>query len=95
MLSVIWFLPLLALNVATATFSVLQRILVWVQTKVGNNKVFEALGSFMVFILRINVPSPLSICPPSAEPQFVRSVFLSQHTFRTVGLCRKSFSPAS
>ena len=88
----IWFLPLLALNVATATFSVLQRILVWVQTKVGNNKVFEALGSFMVFILRINVPSPLSICPPSAEPHVVcDSLRFSRNTLRAVGLRHESF----
>ena len=88
----IWFLPLLALSVAAAVLSVMQRILVWVQTKVGNNKVFEALGSFMVFILRINVPSPLSICPPSAEPHVVcDSLHFSRNTLRAVGLCHESF----
>ena len=93
MLSVIIFLPILAWNVAWVVLQVMQILFGGVRAKAVNNAVVGALGSFMVLILRINVlPPPLALCHPRAEPQFVcDSLRFSQHTFRTVGLCRKSF----
>ena len=82
MLSVVWFLPILAFKFAWIVLLRMQDFFDWVRDKAGNNAVFGALGSFMVLMLRINVLPLLARCHPSAKPQFVcDSHHFSQHTF--------------